>query len=59
MSEGPGKVRWAPWHPMARLRICGDTRDCPESHMDDGSHSAGWHDGDWCVWCGDKQEPGV
>lgn len=40
---------------MARTRIC-VTGDCPESHMDDGSHSEGWQDGDWCDWCGDKQE---
>ena len=33
-----------------------DTGDCPGSHMDDGSHSDGWQDGDWCVWCGDKQD---
>jgi hypothetical protein len=56
VTKGPDNVRWAPWHPMARTRIRVDAGDCPDSHMDDGSHSASWQDGDWCEWCGDKQE---
>ncbi len=57
MTKGPDNVRWAPWHPMARIHIC-VSGDCPESHMDDGSHSEGWQNGCWCDWCGDKQEAG-
>lgn len=36
-------------HDLAVIR---QYQECPESRMDDGSHSAGCEDGDRCVWCG-------
>ena len=31
-------------------------RECPYSHMEDGSHDLDWHDGGICSWCGDRKD---